>query len=91
MKKSFPVAFTEAIQLANALSQDFVTNVPEDEVAFLAVHIQAMKEQKEENIKRKSVSYLFVVVAKAPHNSWLPDFVEIMKRSRFLGYFQSKS
>ncbi|MDY4307176.1 PRD domain-containing protein [Enterococcus mundtii] len=59
VKKNFPVAFTEAIQLANALSQDFSINVPEDEVAFLAVHIQAMKEQKEEKHQKK-VSVLLV-------------------------------
>ncbi|MBO0461983.1 transcription antiterminator [Enterococcus sp. DIV1298c] len=59
VKKNFPASFTEAIQLANALSQTFAINVPEDEVAFIAVHIQAMKEQTEEK-QQKKISVLLV-------------------------------
>ena len=59
VKKNFPASFTEAIQLANALSRTFAINVPEDEVAFIAVHIQAMKEQTEEK-QQKKISVLLV-------------------------------
>lgn len=48
VKQSFPVSFEEAIQLKQRLEETFSLLIPEDEVAFLAVHIQAFKEREKE-------------------------------------------
>ncbi|MCH4168700.1 MAG: BglG family transcription antiterminator [Streptococcaceae bacterium] len=49
VKQSFPISFEEAIQLSQKLEESFDLIIPEDEVAFLAVHIQAFKERKKED------------------------------------------
>lgn len=48
VKQSFPISFDEAIQLKQELEKLFKVSIPEDEVAYLAVHIQAFKERKKE-------------------------------------------
>ncbi|GCF94620.1 PTS sugar transporter [Enterococcus florum] len=53
VKQSFPVSFEEAIQLKQALEDMFVISIPEDEVAYLAVHLQAFKERKKEENAHK--------------------------------------
>lgn len=59
VKKNFPLSFEEALRLAHALNWHFSISIPENEVAFLAVHIQVMKEQREEK-QPKKVSVLLV-------------------------------
>lgn len=48
VKKHFPISFEEAIYIKDRLEKAFQISVPDDEVAFLAVHIQAYKERIEE-------------------------------------------
>ncbi|MFD2305383.1 BglG family transcription antiterminator [Enterococcus termitis] len=56
VKQSFPISFEEAIQLKQQLEKVFTLVIPEDEVAYLAVHIQAFKErEKEENTYKTKV------------------------------------
>ncbi|WP_317943525.1 BglG family transcription antiterminator [Carnobacterium maltaromaticum] len=56
VKQSFPISFEEAIQLKQKLEKTFELIIPEDETAYLAVHIQAFKERKkEENIDKIKV------------------------------------
>lgn len=55
VKQSFPASFEEAIQLKGVLEEVFNILIPEDEVAYLAVHLQAFKERKkEENVHQLS-------------------------------------
>ncbi|WP_314208644.1 BglG family transcription antiterminator [Vagococcus salmoninarum] len=55
VKQSFRVSFEEAIRLTQHLELCFSIQIPEDEVAFLAVHIQAFKERsKEQNTDKMS-------------------------------------
>ncbi|THE15522.1 transcription antiterminator [Enterococcus hirae] len=53
VKINFPIAFEEALQLGKVLNEHFDLQIPESEVAFLAVHIQTMKEHKEEKCEKK--------------------------------------
>lgn len=58
VKQSFPISFEEAIQLKQRLEETFSLQIPEDEVAFLAVHIQAFKEREKEQNRDKMQALL---------------------------------
>lgn len=59
VQKNFPRSFEEAIQIKNRLDNFFHIQIPKDEVAYIAVHIQAFKErEKEEN--KQIISVLVV-------------------------------
>ncbi|WP_313631075.1 BglG family transcription antiterminator [Enterococcus devriesei] len=45
IKKNFPLSFDEALSLKNLLEKQFYLFIPEDEVAYMAVHLQTYREQ----------------------------------------------
>lgn len=45
IKKNFPLSFDEALSLKNKLEERYQVFIPEDEVAYMAVHLQAYREQ----------------------------------------------
>lgn len=45
IKTNFPLSFDEAIAIKKNLEDFYQINVPEDEMAYIAVHIQAQREQ----------------------------------------------
>lgn len=46
IKKNFPISFKQALLLKSKLDDSFNINIPEEEVAYIAIHIQAFKEQE---------------------------------------------
>lgn len=59
VKKNFPLSFEEGMNLAWELDTHFDIETPEEEIAFLAVHIQANKEKQKES-EEKFVRALLV-------------------------------
>ncbi|MFR3686948.1 MAG: BglG family transcription antiterminator [Enterococcus sp.] len=45
IKKNFPLSFDEALTLKSKLEEQYQVFIPEDEVAYMAVHLQAYREQ----------------------------------------------
>lgn len=45
IKKNFPLSFDEALALKRKLEEAYKVFIPEDEVAYMAVHLQAYREQ----------------------------------------------
>ncbi|MDV2686928.1 PRD domain-containing protein, partial [Alkalihalophilus lindianensis] len=45
IKRSFPLSFDEAIGIKKSIEEFYQISIPEDEVAYIAVHIQAQREQ----------------------------------------------
>ena len=45
IKKNFPLSFDEALTLKRKLEKQYNLFIPEDEVAYMAVHLQAYREQ----------------------------------------------
>ncbi|MDT2827090.1 MAG: BglG family transcription antiterminator [Enterococcus viikkiensis] len=53
IKKNFPLSFDEALSLKNQLEKQFHLFIPEDEVAYMAVHLQTYREQMKLPIELK--------------------------------------
>lgn len=55
IKKNFPISFDEALILKNSLEKHSKLFIPEDEVAYMAVHLQAFREQIKTNMHQVDV------------------------------------
>lgn len=55
IKKNFPISFDEALTLKKSLEKRSKIFIPEDEVAYMAVHLQAYREQIKTNTHQLDV------------------------------------
>lgn len=55
IKKNFPISFDEALTLKKSLEKRSKIFIPEDEVAYMAVHLQAYREQIKTNMHQLDV------------------------------------
>lgn len=56
VKVNFPQAFDQALTLADAIFQKYQVRFPEDEVAYLCLHLESFRERQQKELREVSVA-----------------------------------